>query len=144
MARKSRRNPPDLMTATLVPLMPWAVVGVVLYFYGDKIFKAVGAKITGTDPAKYDAAITTIKSASKVEVAKGIAGLLTMGLYDPSKGTYTTADKAIIDMIQTAIEKGWVRQDELPYPTATTSEQLVKNKAFINSPAMLARRRQKK
>jgi len=139
--RRYRKNPAgDILAASVAPLLPYAVLGVVLYFWGDKIAKGVASKISGVSPERYDMAVETIRSASFGEALKGTAGLLTFGLYDPSKVDYTTQTKATIDMIQLAIDKGWVKQAELPYPTAKTVAELTANRAFINSPAMLARR----
>ena len=139
--RRTRKNPAaDILAASIAPLLPYAVVGVVIYFWGDKIAKGVASKITGRSPQEYDMAIRTIKSATVGEALRGTAGLLTFGIYDPSNVSYTTQTKFTIDMIKLAVDKGWVKQSELPYPTAKSVAELNANRAFINSPAMVARR----
>ena len=132
MKRRTHTNPP-LFVSALVSLMPYAIIGGVLYFYGKDIWAALGSKLTGISSEKLKADVATVKGATTGEVLKGVTGILTFGLYDPSKVDYTTHNKNIIDLLTKAIKNKWVTQAELPYPTATSTSELNANQAYVNA-----------
>lgn len=134
----TRKNPSDLIVASVAPLLPYALLGVVIYFWGGKIATAIGSKISGVPAEQYKKDIATIKTASSGDILKGVTGILTFGLYDPSGGDYITQTKAITDILTLAIQKGWITQAELPYPTATSLDQLTKNKEYLNEKRLKA------
>jgi len=63
MKRRTRHNP-NLAAATLAPFMPYIVVGVVIYFFGDKIFAAIGSKLTGVSTDEYKKDVKTVTGAT--------------------------------------------------------------------------------
>lgn len=84
MKRKTRPNP-NLAAATFAPFMPYIVVGVVIYFFGDKIFAAFGSKLTGISTEKYKEDIKTVTGVTGsdlLDVAKyvGSGALQAVGL----------------------------------------------------------------
>jgi hypothetical protein len=69
------RNPTAAITTALIaPVLPYAVVGVVLYFYGGKIAALLGAKISGVDTTQFKADASTVKQGLSTpwQTAKGL------------------------------------------------------------------------
>lgn len=77
--KKFHRNP-DVMAAVVAPIVPYAVLGVVIYFFGGKIANLLGAKVAGISTEKFKSDVGTVTGAASTpfkttaSVAKYITG----------------------------------------------------------------------
>ena len=101
--RRYRLNPSgaDIMTASIAPLLPYAVVGVVLYFYGGRIANLLGAKIAGVDTEQFKEDVKTVTSAVKspVSTAKDLFQYVT------GQQTYMSPEEAKVQAAKILAEK---------------------------------------
>ena len=59
--KRHRRNPPAEAAAIMIaPIVPYVAAGVVLYFFGGKLWDLIGAKIAGTSVAKFKESSKTV------------------------------------------------------------------------------------
>ena len=71
--KKYHRNP-SIASAVIVPILPYALLGTVLYFYGGKIANLLGAKVAGVDTLKFKSDVKTVSSASGKDVVNALTG----------------------------------------------------------------------
>jgi hypothetical protein len=82
MKCRRHKNPP-IVSAVIVPVLPYAVLGVIAYFWGGKIMSLLGAKISGVSAAQYKSDVATVNTAT----TKEIANALTFNLFQPKVKT---------------------------------------------------------
>jgi len=125
MARRYHRN---AIPASIVPLVPWAVAGLVAYFFGGKILTAIGSKVAGvsTEEFKEDVQTVTKSIASPISTAKDMASALkvsAVGYISPEE------QAAAIAEIKTRLTKAIV----LPYPNPQSQAEFRANIAAIDA-----------
>jgi hypothetical protein len=74
MKCRRHKNPPDLLIATVAPILPYALLGGVIYFFGGKIMNLLGAKIAGIDTTQFKSDVKTVSTATTKDVANVVTG----------------------------------------------------------------------
>jgi hypothetical protein len=110
----------DLVTATVAPLLPYAIGGLVLYFFGGKILAVIGSKISGVSTEEFIADASVVKSAISTPI-------------DTASDVFS-----FVTGIKTTVPQGKI---PVPYPTPQSQEQYRANIAAIDA-ALAARKLQ--
>jgi len=125
-----RRNPPaEVAVAALAPVIPYAVLGVVLYLWGDKILAYLGAKIAGKSTAEFKQDASTIYGAFKAPGAQ-IGNELTAAKV--AVFGYVTPEKAKAMKAATDKKLGIISGVKVPYPNPKSQAEFRANIDAIN------------
>ena len=73
--RKYHRNP-SIAGAMVAPLLPYAVLGAVVYFYGKDLLSLLGAKAVIPDMKELKSSAKTVSTASKSDLFNALTGNL--------------------------------------------------------------------
>ena len=117
MMARYTRNPYG--SAALAPLVPYIAAAAVLYFYGDKLFAMLGARLTGKSVEEYKEDVSTVTGALKAPVttAKDLVQYVTGTQVPSGPGTQTVKGTVI----------------KLPYPNPQTQAEFRANIAAIDA-----------
>jgi hypothetical protein len=87
-----RKNP--FIASAVAPLLPYAILAGVLYFYGKDIWAFVGSKITGISAEKLKADASTVAKAvsAPVETASDIIKAVTSKYISPAQQAAAIAE----------------------------------------------------
>lgn len=121
MKRRYRRNPPiDALFIGLSSLVPYALIGGIVYFYGKDIWAMLGSKLTGISAEKLKSDASTVAKAvtSPVETASDIIKSVTSKYISPAE------QAAAITEIKKSLNTQAIK---LPYPTPNSNSEFRAN-----------------
>jgi hypothetical protein len=139
----ARKNPPLLESAVL-PIVPYAIGGAILFFYGKDIINWIGAKISGVSPAQFkeDVKAVAATTAGAVKATANVIGTveaapLQFGLWawnsalQPGYNVTPAKNTAAINAIKE--EKGIIAPGvKVPYPKPGSQAEFRANIAAIS------------